>query len=125
MKIGMRYIKGFPSDEDLQKIHITLTNINIDFDTYDISEQAQNSSADLSALIALFISRDFYVSFASGLLSIPTYEAIKSVILYIWKKASNKYLTMKQSGNKISEKPIDIDIQLELVNSRKLSYVSD
>lgn len=121
MKIGLRYIKGIPSDEDLQNIHSTFSNNSIEFDKYDISGHPQNSSTDLVALIAIYISSDFFISYTSGVLSALTFETIKSAILHIWNKVSNKKATMLQSGNKITEEPIDVDIQLELENSRKLS----
>lgn len=101
MDIGIQYISGILSSEQLEEISALCEKGKLDLEIHDITGRAYASGADLTQFF-IVLSPVIIESISSGIISNVSYDIIKAVIFKCANAISGKTYFKQTSSKKVS-----------------------
>lgn len=118
IKIGptamhLDYLSGIITPEDLKSYEEGLANEGIVFSSYNKSGAITASFDELTLITSIALSNTSVLAILEGTLTNATWDAIKYVVINIWKKSKGQSYNKAQVG-KLEKKPLSFGLSARL-----------
>lgn len=114
--IGFSYLGGLISQQEIDEIKKTLSDVDIEVREFDKEGEFVASIDELTNVISIILHYSLISSFIYSVAPNAAWDAIKVITIQTWKKARGKKYKKVQSG-RIDEKNITFGVEVKLDNN--------
>lgn len=114
--VNLSYYNSAIPDEELQNIQNELSNVNLKFCKYDMTNVPM-------AFSDMFSPQVYVAFFIGSILSGVTYDVFKWALIELWKAHKDKFLTMREAGGKITQKDCTFGLSIDIAESIKAKCI--